>query len=251
MAQDTKLVGVKKTIAAQWVLLGCLLLPSLAFPGAESELRFEIATLPGFERYAALLEHPGYIGVLLENADLRPSLSTKLIVRDGGREVQAKGLIIRFSGKSAASYTYEAGVSLGIGKTSVTFPVVVDLSGLAAGKTIVVAKLPLATLLSDEKRKRIQTKVGMLANADAQQKILDYLDALAKGTDSDAEQATLREAILVDAYNRSAGLAMAGPDVGEAVPLSEQWMLILTLAIWLILFPAGLLIYRLRRRRTR
>jgi hypothetical protein len=91
----------------------------------------------------------------------------------------------------------------------------------------------------------------MLANADAQQKILDYLDALAKGTDSDAEQATLREAILVDAYNRSAGLAMAGPDVGEAVPLSEQWMLILTLAIWLILFPAGLLIYRLRRRRTR
>ena len=56
----------------------------------------------------------------------------------------------------------------------------VDLSTLASGTTIVVAQLPLATLIPDEKRERINTKARTLANVAAQQKILDYLDRLAK-----------------------------------------------------------------------
>lgn len=253
MAQDKNCRGVtgRAQSVARWMLCACFLLPAAPCAADEGELRFEIAALPGFQRHVGLLEHPGYIGVALENVDLHPTLSSKLVVRERGREVEAKNLIIRFTGKNAASYAYEAGVSLGIGKTSVTFPVIVDLAALASGKTIVVAKLPLATLLSDEKRERIQTKVRMLANAPAQQKVLDYLDRLAKAAGPGADPAALHEAILLDAYNRSGGPAMAGRDVGDAVPLSEQWMLIVTLAIWLILFPAGLLVYRLRRRRAR
>ena len=214
---------------------------------AADELRFELATLPGFERHVRLLERPGYIGVVLENNDLPPSLSSKLVVRDRGREAQAKSGIVRFTGRNGAVYNYEGGVSLGIGKASITVPASVDVSALASGKTVVVARLPLANLLSDEKRDRIQNKVRALANTAVQQKILDYLDAMSKlaGADPNA----LFEAILLDSYNRSGGPAAGRADVGDAVPISEQWMLIVTLVIWLILVPAGLLIYKLRRRR--
>lgn len=164
--------------------------------------------------------------------------------------MEAKNAVIRFTGRNAASYSYDAGLSLGIGKASITFPVTVDVSALPSGKTIVVARLPLATLIPDEKHERIQAKVRMLANAAAQQKVLDYLDRLAK-TAGSADSAALVEGILLDAYNRSGGAAMAGRDVGDAVPISEQWMLILTLAIWLIVFPIVLLVYRLRRRRAK
>jgi len=252
MAEDKNWRCVRRSARgiSKWMLSACFLLPAAPCAADEGELRFEIAALPGFQRHVRLLEHPGYIGVALENVDLHPTLSSKLVVRDRGREVEVKNLVIRFTGKNAASYGYEAGVSLGIGKSSVTFPVIVDLSALASGKTIVVAKLPLATLLSDEKRERIQTKVRMLANAPAQQKVLDYLDQLAKTAGPTADPTAVHEAILLDAYNRSGGPTMRG-DVGDAVPLSEQWMLLLTLAIWFILFPIFLLVYRLRRRRAR
>ena len=39
-----------------------------------------------------------------------------------------------------------------------------------------------------------------------------------------------------------------GVDVGEALPLSEQWMLILTLLIWVVAVPAAYF-YSLRRQR--
>ncbi len=231
--------------------LWLILVIPLALHAAESagELRFEIPTLSGFERHAELLEYPGYIGVTLENNDLHPTRSGKMIVKDGGREVQARNAVIRFVGKNGNSYAFEAGLSLGIGKASVTFPVTVNISPLRSGKTIVVAKLPLANLISDEKRARIDAKVRTLANAAAQQRVLDYLDQLAKA--AGAGGSAVHEAILVDAFNRSGAPGMAGRDVGDAVPISEQWMLLVTLAIWLILFPLALLVYRLRRRRAR
>jgi hypothetical protein len=226
-----------------WLAVLLPLASNAAEPG--SELSFEIPTLPGYQRYVRLFEHPGYLAVLLENNDLPLTHSSKLIVRERGREVEAKNIVIRFIGRNGTSYNYEAGVTLGIGSASVTVPVVADFSGLAAGKTTVVARLPLATLIPGEKRERIQSKVRTFANAATQQKLLDYLDRLSK-TVPGAGFDGLGEAILLDAYNRGGGPALRG-DVGDAVPLSEQWMLILTLAIWFILFPIALIVYRLRR----
>ena len=225
-----------------------LALAPRAAPAAD-ELRFEIPTLPGFQRHVTLLEHPGYIGVLLENNDLPPTLSSKIVIRDRGREAQAKSGILRFTGKNGTVYHYEGGVALGLGKASITIPASVDLAQIASGKTVVVAKLPLANLLPDDKRVRIEMKMRTLANSAAQQKVLDYLDAKAKA--AGAAEVPLFEAILLDSYNRSGGPAAARGDVGDAVPISEQWMLLLTLVIWLVLVPAGLLIYRVRRRRAR
>lgn len=240
-------------IGRAWLACFCLagLMPFAPCAAEQqNELKFEIATLPGFERHVSLLEHPGYIAIALENNDLHPTLSGKMVVRHQGREVQVRNGIVRFAGKIGSSYAYKAGVSLGIRKATVTFPVTVDLSALSSGKTIVVAELPLASLISDEKRARIHTKVRTLANPAAQRKILDYLDGLAEATGT-RDSAAVREAILVDAYNRSGTPWMAGRDVGDAVPLSEQWMLLVTLAIWFILFPIALIVYRLRRRRAR
>ena len=233
-----------------WIALWAALAVPLACAADPTQLRFEIKALPGFERHVALLEHPGYVGVALENVGLHPTLSSRLVLSDGGRQVEVKNFVLRFAGKQAAAYAYEAGVALGVGKMNITFPVTVDLSGLASGTAVVAAKLPLANLLSDEKRAALQTKVAMLANAPAQQKLLDYLDRLAKGAAPDARPAALHEAILLDAYNRSGGPAsVLARDVGDALPVSEQWMLIVTLFIWFVLFPVGLLVYRLRRRR--
>ena len=231
------------TIAWRTVLWMCAVVPCIG--SAADELIFEIPALSGFQRHIGLLEHPGYIGVLLENNGLSPTSSGKMVVRDRGREVQAKSGILRFAGRKGAVYNYEGGVSLGIGKASITVPAVVDVSQIASGKVVVMAKLPLANLLSEDKRTRIDAKVRMLANMTVQQKLLDYLDATAKSAGS--EPGAMFEAILLDSYNRSGGPAAARADVGDAVPISEQMMLIVTLAIWLILFPAGLLIYKLRR----
>ncbi len=46
-------------------------------------------------------------------------------------------------------------------------------------------------------------------------------------------------------------MASGGRDVGDAVPLSDQRLLILTLIIWLIVVPVALLVHRLRRRRAK
>ena len=246
MAQDDRIS--RGMNARRCVLCFAAILPLASHADAPAnELRFEIPTLPGFQKHVQLLEYPGYIAVVLENNDMHPSLSTKPVVRERGREVEVKSAVIRFTGRNGSTYSYEAGVSLGIGKASITVPATVDLSALSSGKTVVSAKLPLATLIPGDKRERINTKARMLANPAAQQKLLDYLDQLTASAGSTA----LIEAILLDAYNRGHGPMIGGRDVGDAVPLSEQWMLIVTLAIWFILFPIVLLIYRLRRRRAR
>jgi uncharacterized iron-regulated membrane protein len=45
-------------------------------------------------------------------------------------------------------------------------------------------------------------------------------------------------------------MAVDTRDAGDALPLSDQWMLILTLVIWLVVVPALLLWYRRRARRA-
>lgn len=229
-------------------LLAALLAPLPGAAQGSGEIRFEISTVAGLERHLAFLEHPGYLAVALENNDLSPSLSSKLVVRDRGREVEARIAVFRYAGRQGALYNYEAGLAIGLGgaRSTLTFPVIVDLSSLAAGKAVVVVKPPLAALLPSDLSDRIQVKMRMVANAAAQKRIVDYLDGLAKGVPQNAGPAALFERVLLDAYNRGGGLGAAARDAGDALPLSEQWMLILTLLIWAVAVPA---VYFLRLRR--
>ena len=229
----------------------CLLTSAPCSADSADELRFEIAALAGLARHAALLEHPAYLAIVLENNDLNPILSSKLVIRDHGRELEARNAVFRFVSRNGATYTYEAGVSIGFAeaKSRLTLPVIIDLSSLSSGIATVLVKPPLASLLPAEWGDRIQVKVRMAANAASQKKVLDYLDRLAKAAAPDAGLEALFEAVLLDSYNRSGVAGARGQDVGDALPLSEQWMLLLTLAIWLIVVPSALVVYRLRWRR--
>jgi hypothetical protein len=122
----------------------------------------------------------------------------------------------------------------------------VDLSGLASGRVAVVVKVPLGTLISEERRARMQAKARLLGDRAAQQRVLDYLDRMAQAAAS--RDGALVGAIMLDSLHRRSGPAFDGRDVGTAEPLSGQWMLILTLVLWLACFPAALVLIRRRRK---
>jgi hypothetical protein len=197
------------------------------------------------QRYVDLLAQPGYLAITLENNDLSPSLSSKIKVGENGGSAEIRNAVVRFTGRKGPLFSYEAAYLLGLGDTKISFPVYVDTSALSLGKVTVTLSPPLAQLIPKELIDRIQLKAQLIANTSAQQKVVNYLDGMSKHGD-------LIEAVLLDAYNRSGGpMARGARDVGDAVPLSDQWLLILTLIIWLIVVPVVLLVYRLRRGRAK
>lgn len=220
---------------------------------AADEIRVEIPVMPALERYVDLFAYPGFLGVALENNGLSPSMSSKLQIKEQGRALEIRNATLRFSGKKGGVLSYEASVqiNLGVSESKLAFPVTVDIAQMSSGKIVATAKPPLANLFPAELTDRIRIKAGLVANSSAQQKVLDYLDRLsgAKTTGS-VGVAALAEAILIDAYNKGGGPSVAGGrDAGEAVPLSDQWMLLLTLVIWLLIVPTVLLYRRVRMRR--
>ncbi len=221
---------------------------------AADEIRIEIPVMPALERYADLLAFPGFFGVALENNGLSPSMSSKLQVREQGRTLEIRNATLRYASKKGAIYTYEAAVTLnlGVSESKLAFPVTVDLARVSSGKVVVTAKPPLANLFPAELTDRIRIKASLIANATTQQKMIEYLDSFAKtGSAGSAGMAALVELILIDAYNKGGGpFVKGGRDAGEAVPLSDQWMLLLTLVIWLLIVPAFLFYQRLRARRN-
>ncbi len=241
-------------IIAMRVMFIAIVCGATTFARAADAIRIEIPVAPALDRYAGLLALPGYFGVALENNGLSPSMSSKLQVKDRGRELEIRNGSLRYEGKKGAIYTYEAAVTLnlGVSKSKLAFPVTIDLEQISSGKVVVTAMPPLANLFPSELTDRIRIKASLIANPATQQKMIEYLDGLTKLVPAgSAGVAALIELILIDAYNKGGGrVAMEGRDAGEAVPLSDQWMLLLTLAIWLLIVPALLLFQRLRARRN-
>ncbi len=217
-------------------------------------IHLEVPVLPAMQAYADLLQYPGYLAVALENNGLSPSLSSKLKLNENGRGAEIRNAVIRFVERKGDLYFYDAGLVLGLADSKLTFPVVVDLASVASGKIAVTLTPPLAKLMPTEVIDRIQIKTQLMANAAAQQKVLDYLQNLSKeiaprgGVDAGVEPLVV--AILADAYNRGGGPSAPGDrESGDAVPLSDQWLLILTLVIWLLVVPAVLVAHKIRRHR--
>jgi hypothetical protein len=234
------------------ILLSALIATGAAAPienaaAQSSELKFELAAMPEFQKYAALLTKPGYAAVALETNDLSPSITGKLTVKEAGRAVETRNVIFRFVEQKGAVYTYEAGivVSLGVAESRLTIPVVVDATSLGSGRVNVTVKPPLGALVPQEWKDRIKVKTSLVANPAAQRKVAEYLAGLSKTAGGNA--ALFDELILVDGYNRGAG-PLAGRDGSMAVPLSDQWLLLLTLAIWLVVIPVVLVVFRVRHR---
>ena len=233
-------------------LNAAVLIMTLAMPvpgyGAD-EIKFDVAVLPEFQKYAALLSHPGYAVMALENKGLSPRPGIKMIVKERGRAIEAGNAILRFEGRKGELYSFEIGIVVGVAKfeTRFTFPVILDVSSLSSGKISVTMKPPLAALLSTDFNVRLHRSVDTIAGT-RQTTMLAYLDEITKG--EDAPQLTaMVEAILLDAYNRSGGPATAGRDTELALPTADQWMLIITFVVWLLLVSALFLVYVRRQRR--
>lgn len=228
----------------------CMAIPAAAVASDLPDgMKFEISVLPALQRYLPLLARPGYAAVVLESNGMSPSALGKLIVKDRGRALEARNALIRFTEQKGAVYHYEAGIwAFDSSESRLTLPVRVDLSAMTSGRAAVAIGLPFAALLPDDLKDRIQYKMQAIANTASQKKIVDYLDGLAKEAGDDAP--ALFEAILQDAYNRSSSPGSAGRDVGDALPVSDQFLLLLTVAIWLIAVPASLLARRAGRRRA-
>lgn len=237
-------------------LSAAVLIMSLAAPASgrgADEIRFDVAVLPDFQKYAALLSHPGYVAMVLENNGLSPRPGIKMIVKERGRAIEAGNAVLRFGGRKGEHYSFEMGMVVGIENfnTRLTFPVIVDVSSLASGKISVTMKPPLAGLLPTDFNDRLHRKVEMIAGISAQTKILAYLDQMAKGNPDGPQLDAMVEAILVDAYNSSGGPAAGNRDDGLALPTADQWMLIITFVIWLSLVSVLFVMYVRRQRRSK
>src|SRR6266446_5233209 len=84
----------------------------------ENVVTFDIPVLPESQRYLEILTVPGYAVLVLENNDLYPSLSSRVIVKSRDRfQMQAGSL--QYKGRNGTLYLYEAGfnVPLAVGET--------------------------------------------------------------------------------------------------------------------------------------
>lgn len=135
--------------------------------------------------------------------------------------------------------------------TRLTFPVVLDVASLGSGKISVTMKPPLAALLPADFNVRLHRRVVMIAGISAQTKILAYLDKMTKGSPDTPQLTAMVETILLDAYNSSGGPAAGNRDDEQALPTADQWMLIITFVIWLLLVSVLIVMYVRRQRRSK
>lgn len=254
---------LSSVVGMRWVIVLAMVLLSTSWPAhAETTvaqgdaIQMELPALAGFGRYLDLFAHPAYLALALENNGMAPSFSQRLIVLNS-RALKMQNAFMRFTDRKGSLYIYEAGytIDLGAGTTELTFPVTVDVGQLAQGRVVVRAIPPLAKLFPKELVERARIKAETFSDRTAQQTLLSYLDGLARKASSAAGNDSLFEAILIDAYNRggseTTSAARSGRDVGDAEPLSDQWFLIATLAIWVVIVPAWLIVGRIRRARSR
>jgi len=231
------------------VLLSAVLcLPGPAAGETRDAMSLEIPVLPEAQRHVVLLEYPPYLALALDNIGVKLIGSGKISILDAN-SLRYRGMVLRYVHRNGSVYSYEASLNWGIG----TLAIEADISGLDKGKIGVRVFLPAAKLLPQDVTDRIQLKIRSLADLAVQRKILGYFDDLKKKSGPSSGMDTIFNLILVQAYNNQASIgSFASREPGDAEPLSDQLLLLITLAIWLVIVPivaAGQYLWRKYRRR--
>lgn len=238
---------------SQMVLIALSLCwPVWAQDRAQQAVQFDLPVLPQAQRYVELLGYPSYLAVALENVGLAPSFSSRITLVDA-QQLKLRNAVLKFMGRKGAVFTYSAGVALGlgVGEPEITFPVEIDTSKVASGTVSVRLYPPLAKFIPQDLLDRVRIKAQIMSDVSAQQKLLAYVEGMSKNVAPSAGWAPLLERIMIDAYNRGSRPALpAGREPGDAEPLADQLLLVITLIIWLVLVP-GILIARLAWGRMR
>jgi len=226
--------------------LGFCVLAQAASGG--DEIRLDLPVLPAVRQYIDLLPYPAYLALAMENNGIGLSQSGRVEVLDGHRVV-IRNIVVKFVRRNGPVFSYEAAVDWpGFSAEAFRVPVDIDVSDASGGRVRIALRPPLAKLLSQEIIDRIQLRIRMLADTAVQQKVIAYLDSVSTGSREDA-RAAMFERILIDSYNRGRAGTPAGKEPGDAEPVSDQLMLIVTLFIWLVILPTALLLRRWRHRR--
>src|SRR5450759_2207347 len=224
--------------ASLWLIVMLSSMAQAADNGtAANVVSFEIAVIPNVNRYLELLAYPAYVAVALENNGLNPINSSRVIIRDG-QTLQFRNVVVRYLERKDAVYRYEALIEWELGVTQASFkmPIEIDVAAISKDSISVRVYPPLAKLFPEELVDLIRIMVQSIATPEAQKKMLDYLDELAKKQRAESGVYGLIEQIMIHAYNQTAGSpsASVGREPGDAEPLSDQVLLLITLMIWVV-----------------
>jgi hypothetical protein len=222
---------------------------------ADGNLDFVISVIPEAMRYVDLLEFPPYLAAALDNNGIRTSNSGRVIIRDRNT-LEFKNSVVRFLKRNGERFFYEAAIEWDLAGTqaSIKIPVEVDVKDIQKGSLAIHMRPPLAKYLPDALTDKIKLKIASLADESTQARMLDYVAKVAQRTGATQQLRTDRilEQILFDSHNLpmvSAGQC-TGREPGDAEPLSDQWMLIAALGIWVV-GPLFWITYRRVRQRRR
>jgi hypothetical protein len=220
-----------------------LFLAAIVSPVAAAQreaVSIELEVLPAAKRYVDLAAYPSYLAVALKNNGFSPSDSGLLILKDG-HSLRFKNAELTFIKQDKGVFHYSAAVewSFGIGQSKFEIPAQADLSKVGDGKVVVRFFPPLAQFFPEKVTDGLRLKIQSLAAPAAQKRMLQYFDGLPGSKDGRLDTARMFERIMLDAYNLAAvAPALLGArEPGDAEPLADQWMLLATLAFWLVIVP--------------
>jgi hypothetical protein len=206
----------------------------------------DIPVRQAFAKYTDLLAAPSYVLVALDNIEASPLAGGRVTILDPA-SFRYRIIEARYAGRKDAVYRYEGRIEWNLAVTTAALSGVMELdtAQLAEGRVGLKVSFPLAGLLPDELVERIRAKLALIGEPKRQDQLLAYLAALQKRIDAaPAPRPTLYELILVDAHNRSMAVGSSVRENGDAEPLSDKALFIVTILIWLVAVPAALILRR-------
>lgn len=212
-------------------------------------IKFQIKVVDNASKFVDLLQYPSYLAVALENSGIRATNAGRVIINDR-EKLQFRNISIQFLEKKGELVKFTSHIQWDLSMTQLTLdiPFEIDLKRLDE-KIVEVRFYPKGSaLLPDALLQKMQMKIQTIASQEAQLTVINYLQKIAsknkRGMDG------LLEAILIDSYNLP--VVYSGEnrkEFGDAEPLKDQYYLLATIIIWLVLLPSSLGFVWWRRQR--
>lgn len=236
------------------IIAGLLFAVNAVAASETSGVRIELAVNPRIQPFVGFLETPAFIPAILENSGYGVATSARPKFLKQGKAVRVRNATLSYVDRKGLQFHYmaEIDVNIGVSATRVSFPVMVDAAEVSKGRIVAVVSSPIAGVLPEDLTDRIQLRAQQMASPGLQESVVSYLEGLAGRSGFSGSVDALFVPILSDSYNLEIKNAPAsGREPGDAEPLADQILLIVTLVIWLLVVPAGIAVWRYRSRRAR
>lgn len=236
------------------IVAGLLFVVNAVAAAETSGVRIDLAVNPRILPFIDFLETPAFIPAILENSGYGVATSVRPKFLKQGKAVRVRNATLSYVDRKGLQFHYmaEIDVNIGVSVTRLSFPVMVDAAEVSKGRMLAVVSSPIAGVLPEDLTDRIQLRAQQMASPGLQESVVSYLEGLAGRAGFTGNVDALFVPILSDSYNLEIKNAPAtGKEPGDAEPLADQILLIVTLVIWLLVVPAGIAVWRFRSRRAR